>query len=465
MRSLSFLKILLALFSFIISTSLFAQTYDLSISGFAVPPNAVTPYRQLEPIHFGLSITNNGTEPVTDIEVIVEIIDTSTQELVYSDSAFIPSIAIDSTLENFRLENTFFPKNINDDLFYSGTYKLNYSNSADDINPLDNTAFFQFEISENSFAKELGNLVGVKPSEDSWEVGEFKDWYFGNYYYLHVRDDDWDYYYLNSVEFVLGDVSNLAGQTFTVWLYEWEDQNNDGLSQEEERIIVAFNIITLTGNESNCTITISLLEFSSNSIEIPLKEETAYLVMLSQRAEDTDKIIPILASEDINYENMITLTNSIDNPRYATFSGFNLENPIFDSKGLGYNVIPAIRMNIQDFIPEYGFGGVDLDCPTIDNDSTTNNITLISTIMDISISPNPATHSLNITSKIQESHPSFLINIFSSDGTLVKKQRLDMLSTSEQNFSIDVHDLPNGIYFINVITQKGSETKRFIIQH
>jgi hypothetical protein len=75
-------------------------------------------------------------------------------------------------------------------------------------------------------------------------------------------------------------------------------------------------------------------------------------------------------------------------------------------------------------------------------------------ISDLSIFPNPATQILNFSAPYLSPDHVALVNIYSSNGQIVK---------SEKQFnSIDIFELNQGMYFIEVITDKHLSKKKFV---
>jgi photosystem II stability/assembly factor-like uncharacterized protein len=78
----------------------------------------------------------------------------------------------------------------------------------------------------------------------------------------------------------------------------------------------------------------------------------------------------------------------------------------------------------------------------------------INSISDLSIFPNPATQILNFSTPYLSPDQVALVNIYSSNGQIVK---------SEKQFnSIDIFELNQGMYFIEVITDKHLSKKKFV---
>jgi hypothetical protein len=77
----------------------------------------------------------------------------------------------------------------------------------------------------------------------------------------------------------------------------------------------------------------------------------------------------------------------------------------------------------------------------------------------ISVFPNPASDFLNISFNLKENELFSRISIFNNLGQLIREEDL-------KNNSINIKDLPNGVYILNFYSDKlGSVIKRFVINH
>jgi hypothetical protein len=76
---------------------------------------------------------------------------------------------------------------------------------------------------------------------------------------------------------------------------------------------------------------------------------------------------------------------------------------------------------------------------------------------NISVFPNPANDILNISFNLQDKETFSKISVFNNLGQLMSEEEL-------KNNSINIKDLPNGVYYLNFFSDKsGSVSKRFVI--
>lgn len=81
----------------------------------------------------------------------------------------------------------------------------------------------------------------------------------------------------------------------------------------------------------------------------------------------------------------------------------------------------------------------------------------------ITLQPHAGMSQLAILSDADEnSSPIKAVNVFTTTGQLMKKAGFGGANTTEY---LDIHDLPNGIYVVQVITAKGATTQKFAVLH
>jgi hypothetical protein len=83
-------------------------------------------------------------------------------------------------------------------------------------------------------------------------------------------------------------------------------------------------------------------------------------------------------------------------------------------------------------------------------------------IYDVSISPNPVTDQLQIKF-IMRQPVQTLVTVSDMNGKMIQSFTHHPTNDSEQNLSISVSELPNGIYNVNLFTEGNQSSVRFII--
>jgi hypothetical protein len=137
-----------------------------------------------------------------------------------------------------------------------------------------------------------------------------------------------------------------------------------------------------------------------------------------------------------------------------------------------YNAdVPDLVENYMDYASEecmvmFTHGQVDLmrnvlldpRSGLLENVSATNDLTISSAIK---ISPNPANDVLTVQ-LMDDGDKIQMINLVDFNGKIILQQR-DFSTSSKARLSIN--DLPSGMYIMEVISSKGRQTGKVIIQH
>ncbi|WP_170265041.1 T9SS type A sorting domain-containing protein [Salibacter halophilus] len=131
-----------------------------------------------------------------------------------------------------------------------------------------------------------------------------------------------------------------------------------------------------------------------------------------------------------SYFNNIVLSGTVT----ITFNAHSLDDGLF-----------IVRTSINS----------DEEIIKIVKDSTATSVTPLSNNRLITLYPNPATDHV----KVQSNEKVENINIYNTQGALVKSDK-----TTKQNNSIDIRNLPNGMYIAKIKTVQSVVTKKLIIK-
>jgi PA domain/Secretion system C-terminal sorting domain len=411
---------------------------------YAIAPNAVSPASQAEPFSFLADVYNAGAITQTGVNLNVTIEDNS-GPVFSSDLPYLP-IPPDSLVENIPFLDYFTSSGIPTE--YNGTYEI--SSDSVDFDPSDNFRYFSFETSDTVFAKERGMTRTIVPAAGNWEgEGEPHSWAYGNFFYV-VNGDNW---WASSATFGIGnaDAPGIAGRLITIYLYKWDaDSNEDGNMDPDERTRVGFFVYEITGDElPTDLITVPLLNFPSGDPgPVELDSDQAYVIMVEYNIND-EVDFALVASDVIDYGAM-AFRSEINGgipaglARYAGMLGVNgdLESEAYSSIGFGRDLVPVVRLNIQQ--------------PTsIEETLDASNL--------IEISPNPADNKINLNIELVETQERVSIRIFDVNGRMIMDQPYENMKN--ESFEFDVSDYTSGAYFLHFITENGVRTERFIVQH
>jgi hypothetical protein len=147
---------------------------------------------------------------------------------------------------------------------------------------------------------------------------------------------------------------------------------------------------------------------------------------------------------------VLKVYDASNNQLLGTFSGNQIPDPIFAASGklfLTFQTDGAV--NHAGWTIEYEAGNVGIKNPGDAAD-------------DFRIYPNPATSQLNVGFTSNEM-TSFTLRLMSVTGKVVYSENVNDFSGSYLN-SIDLREISNGVYFLNLITKTGTTTKKVVIR-
>lgn len=410
-----------------------ANNLQVKSNFYAIPPNASTPLSQAEPFGFLADIENIGASEQSNVNLNVTVVDTNFN-IVYSDDLSYGAVPPNTLVENVPFNNTFTPAQQGE---FLGIYDI--SSDFPDADSSNNFQFFFFEVSDTTFSKEFGPTRVIGPAQAEWDENEPHSWAYGNYYYVKNGQGN----YVRSVTFGLGNPSEVANRGLLVTLYKWaEDTNNDGNADANERTPVGFTFYSVTGNEApGAPITIPFPTPGEDALE--LEDETPYLIMLEYLTNDAVNL-DLVASEDLDYGASILVSQQLGAPRYAGMLGINgdLTTEPYSSLGFGTDLVPMVRLNVGA-------------------NPATSTKELVSIENEFAVYPNPATAVLNVQLALQESASTAQLRIFDISGRTLLQRKYD--SVQLESFQYPVNHLAAGTYFLQVITENGTGTKKFIV--
>lgn len=379
----------------------------------AIPPSYSTPVSQLDSIAFLADIENFGTETQSDIWLHIEVENTDTESIVYQDSLFIPLAAPLQLIENQLFSTAFLPPSF--PAHYKGTYRVE-SSAIDDV-PTNDAISFDFEVTEELFAKENRTSFGFAPL--------VRDYSWGNAFYLPNGDG----YYADSIFFTISNLSQMAGKDIQVELYEWETNTENILqATPNEYTLIGVNIVEITEDVPN----LSGVPVDISGERIPLKDNTQYFVILRyDRPAGSNVTCFIATSQESDYAAMHLASELRGDLRYATLWK-SAATEIFEVIGLGsgsgFNFIPQIRLSIADSPTSITVASIEQE--------------------ELKLYPNPAraAFSVNLPNNIKGN-----ILIYNNLGILTKT--IEEFSAGE---NISIQSLPQGTYFVHFIEEKAA---------
>ncbi len=326
-----------------------------------------------------------------------------------------------------------------------GTYTGTYSISSDsmDIDPSNDELSFEFEVTEEVFAKEDGVTRTIFPAADNWGDGDPHQWAYGNHYYMPNGDG----FIAESATFSIDGTSEVAGTILNVSLYKWVDANEDGNLDVDERDagLVGFTLYEVLGTESeNSLITVPLIPTSGNPTGVLLEDNTSYVIMLEYSAETAEQDLAFGASDEFDYGAMVLNSEQQGAPRYSALLGIagNLSSEAYSSVGFGRDFVPVVRLTVVE-------EPSNINVPTLAQNT-------------LLINPNPASEVLNAQLNFVDNTEKVTLRLLDVQGRVIATRVIENVQTA--NVAMDIDNLPAGSYFLNVTTAAGQLTKNVVVK-
>lgn len=402
-------------------------TDDLSISPsfFAIAPNAFTPASQVEAFGFLADVNNDGSQEQMEATLSVQIEEVG-GEVVFDAQTTIPSVGVDSVVENITIEETFTPEA--EVAFYEGVYTLSIDNQ--DATPANNRRDFLFGVSDTIYSKWLENInLAIRPAADN-------SYAYGNCYYVPNGDG----FFARYVTFAVDNADELIGEDANILTYKWEgDLNEDGFATPDEygNAPLVFNTYTFDGTEDGF-ITIPL---SIDEIGVPLEDDSYYFTVIQYDSDD-ELSIDLLGTTEFDYQAMYIRSLIEGSPRYASMLDVGNTGD-FSVVGFGFDVVPVVDISIGE-----------------SGDLISNTRPRLSTENVIELYPTPTNDWLRVHLDLVEMQ-SVELRLFDATGRLLNVRNFQQLQ--EQTFQYDVNNFAAGIYFLQVRAEKGIRTLKFIV--
>ena len=399
---------------------------------FAIPSNAMTPATQVDDFGFLCDIENIGQMDASGVNLNVSI-STLGSGVLYSQDLDYGTVTAGTLDENRIFPDRYTPP-ATENIVYDASYTV--SMDSTDLAPINNTIDFQFAISDSVFAKEFNDSQYFLFSPI--DAGDYT---IGNHFYVPNGDG----LVCSSVLFAIGNADDAAGDLVNVYLYKWEDVNNDGMVQPEERDgtiggeIVANSSYVIQASDQDVQIVLENWETDIDD-QVRLDDDSHYILALelSEPSGNSDRL-QILGARD--YSATVFMNDSLDIPRFASF---------WNPNEIGSNAILSttstlgmrIRMHIN---PEV--------IVAVDNQLAPEN--------KVNIFPNPVREELNLELDFVETFDDVIIKITDMAGKEILVQNLSNID--QQTSQINTSNFVQGTYTLQVITPNGVRTKRFVV--
>ncbi len=418
------------------------EGYNLRVNDnfYAIAPNAQFPAGQTDPIPFLADISNVGALDQDSVVLTVTVDDPDGNE-VFSTTLDYGTVANNSIVENWIVPDMYVPTGNEALGSYTGTYAISSNN--EDFDESDNAQSFVFNITEGTFAKEMGPTRGVFPASGNWDPDEPHSWAYGNAFYVKENTDAaGNSMVLTSGSFYIRNADEVAGRSVTLNLYVWNDEDGDGEAQPGERDRVALGFYVIQGTEEPTDEIMISVEAFPEGGAYAFEANTHYLFMLEYSTED-DVDFNMGASEAFDYSAMAFLTDSLDNPRYAGMLGINgdLASEDYSSIGFGRDIVPSVQMHVAFE-------------PTSTEELAASN--------KLELSPNPARERVMLGFDLDKAYENAEVQVFDANGRLVLRRAMAFPQNGE--LVLELPNLQAGTYSLKLVTEDGSLTRKLIVQ-
>ncbi len=438
---------------------------NLEVTSFyGISPYTQIPESQVFPINFVGDIRNTGAQDQTNIVFDIDISKDGNQ-LLYEKKDF-SVIQPDSSKENLIFEKSFTPSEKG---LYTGTY--NVSASEVDFDVSDNKKVFNFEVTDSIFAKETGSTRGLAPVARLWTNGNPHSWAIGNVFHIvNNQTAMGEPIVCKSISVGISNPSKLGGQSLIVLLYKWDDSDHNGDANPGELTEVGIGAYDLTGEEDNDEIIEFVLEDSEEDDNelVNLEANQDYIAVLQYTDETpeitTDNLL-ISASEAYNYRAQIFLNTpddiAVESSETSESKGFGVGEP-------RYGTVVAVLNNTSETF-------IDLDYRTnffrmyitpvirmkiVPQSNILSNIEL-SNENKMTIYPNPASDDIQVHIDLTQSVEDAQLDIVDLSGKVLLTNHLSKIKS--RDLGINVSKLPEGVYHLQLTTESGRKSVKFVV--
>ncbi|WP_170110315.1 T9SS type A sorting domain-containing protein [Flavilitoribacter nigricans] len=383
---------------------------DLAIRDVRHPSAYTTPLSQVDSMFFLGIAENIGADPQTNTHLRLTILDPE-QNQVFQDSSDKTDMLAAGALDTLIIEQGFVPEAI-------GNYFVFESVVADEDDDFtgNNREIFTFEVSEDEFAVDDGDLQNVAaPAELN---GDF--WEGGNLYYVPNGAG----YEAHEARFsVWSSGQTHIGKTATILLYKVAEDDEPGFTNSDVEL-VAFSSYTFQEADENFEL-----------INAPIYQDDGFTQGVALE-DSTDYILLISLPEDIaipyTYRNVIYDVSSVVRNGTDWFLG-----------GFTGPIALVVRLGIREAEDPNAVQEPELA------DSR------------ISSFPNPARDFYRINLDLENSS-AVQLQLMSISGQIVMQR--EYAAIQQDRIDLDVSDLPAGAYLVKIRTEEGVKTLKLTKQ-
>ena len=416
------------------------EAYNLKINDFyAVAPYKLWQKDQLEGFGGLVDVANNGAEVAINTLLKLEI-KNENGNVIFTDLLDYDNIPPNTTIENVPMPGTFIHPNMNT-VMYTGEYSL-YQDSTD-FDYSDNYKSFDWYVTDSIFAKENSSVLGT-----GIRAASSVNFTWGNIYHI-VNDHNSTGWQLgtNYVDVGVSNPDELADASLFIYMYKWDNANNDDIIDESELQTVGFNQIEFDGTDApNTLFTVPIFDFTTFEQGINLTSNTDYIIAIQYTAPSDNPTLALFINSvdtlDYGATDLRTTVVPGAKARFSHVLDAGNTGTLTPTTFNGGNV-PVIRMHITTSIIDA------TNEPKLDEANS------------IIIAPNPVRDFLNVKLDMVELVENASVSIVDMNGKTIQTRELKDIKSATESFNVS--DLSDGNYIMNFKSTAGSRSMKFII--
>jgi hypothetical protein len=450
-----------------------ASLLDLQVNRnwYSVSPHYKMPKSQVSEIPFMTDISNSGNAAGEDVLLTATVTGPSTNQKF---ELFYGEVEGGSILENRPFPVAFTsPANV-------GTYTAEYSLEAngEDVNPANNTAGFQWKVTENTFGNldtevDFGSNYMVFYASGWVGIPNNKVYSVGNSYYVPKGNG----YQATKVRYGLNNaLSTVDEQFIRIDLFEWNDVDNSGTCTPNERTRVGAGYQFISSeipNLRNIESDIWVADETGEPIEdvrVDLKDDTHYLIAVSviPSSPELDPTMELLGFTPRDLDNY---NRSIGHMLATNFALDSLENlGILEPRVTGSlqaweNVVaPTIEdIDMRNF--RFIFNGTAYTKSYVEMDIALKSSSTETVLPKVAVKtfPNPAARDLFVDLALEKVSENVEVSMFDIEGRLVSTRTFNNIK--EDRLRLDISTLTNGVYNVRIVTSEGIASRKVVVQN
>ncbi len=387
---------------------------NLRLISYQVPDNYKTPYCQTSSFLAEAVVDNFGLTTQSNVTVTADV--TGPNGFSFTEAVSVASIEVDSSA-SFVFTLPIEAEDL-------GTYTMTYTVTSDSTDNLgdDNEVTFPFEVVEKELNKANDQLAGGFRASGATDI-EIGNWYqvVNNDTVFQVKfAANWDSLTVNS-DYVTGRVYRKVGAGFA-------DTNFEQIGDTGP-------FYPTSANANNTWVTVDVYDINTTDLGVAVNAGDTLLITILYEGNSN---VFISQADLLDYTHNFNFKPGFLNYLIRTGTSDNTWGTFTDGEDITFAV-----------------GGIMSDCELL---ASSNNFTQN---INVEMFPNPVSTTLTANVTLDESVNFINYQVLDVHGRIVYRDRAE--NVSNDTFSFDVRNLPNGVYNLSISTGKGWTVKRFVV--